>query len=300
MSVSSDDSIVIVEPQEKSPGPQELAFLGSVGVLVENFAKNLDDFIGNALDEWNSPSAHSRPAVSQEEGLAGCEECSLTPHHTSCVEGTANSRRCSQHDAHDGDTTANVHRRNKNKSTKKKEVRRDAKIAKEPTAIEWSWNDFFFEDDHEESGWIGTSVHQQSPSTDDYTIRNNSTGGDDVHQRKEHVRHALEKNPLDRYKKQNAWLKSKVLGLQKRISSMEEERLQETQEEEQCVAVHSLEDEHVTLQMQIEELLSQKSRLACENDLLKRENDRLNELIEYFFASTPITDEAILHEEVPN
>ena len=209
---------------------QELAFLGSVGTLVENFAKNLDDFIGHALDEWSSPSPNSNK------------------HREACDGGVPGYRI---------DTSA----------TEKQEC----------TSATKSWNDSF-SDDEEDSGWIGTKVMSPQPGGGDH-----HHAFDLLHERKEHVRHVLEKNPLERYRKQNTWLKSKVLALEKHIAAMEKEEMERTQPRDQSC---SLQEEHVTLQMQIEQLLSHKSRLVYENDSLKRENARLNELIEYFFAST--------------
>lgn len=224
-------------------GAQELAFLGSVGILMENFAKNLDDFIGHALDEWSSPRHHK--TRSNNSTKVGEEEQADTP-----------DTRC------DADKTV-----------------------KECASIAWSWNESFSDDD--DRGWIGTRVMspgQEGTSTGG--MQSSATKGrpvfDMLHEQKESIRHTMKNNPLDRYKKQNAWLKSKVLGLEKQIVAMEQEETQRTRQDLSC----SLHDEHVTLQLQIEQLLSQKSRLVYENDSLKRENARLNELIAYFFASS--------------
>ena len=217
-------------PRDRSRETQELAFLGSVGILVENFAKNLDDFIGHALDEWVTPPRVA-PGVVQETRTEHAEDKVPT---TSC---------------------------------EKVRVKDDSKV------VAWSWNDSFSDED-DETGLIGTQVMSSPRGVFDI-----------LHERREHVRCVLEKKPLDRYKKHNAWLKSKILCLEKQIAAMEEEdRVKE------CMP-SSLDDEHVTLQMQIEQLLSQKSKLVYENDSLKRENARLNELLEYFFVSTSVTDQ---------
>lgn len=219
-------------PTRNTSETQELAFLGSVGFLVESFAKNLDDFIGHALDEWGSPSGSKKTSRSKVIEQATIDTPD-TKHHT--------------------DRTRN-----------------------ECSSVAWSWNESFSDEDN---GWIGTRV--MSPSTSPCETEGHPIF-DLLRERKERVSHAMEKNPLNRYKKQNAWLKSKVLGLEKQIAAMEHEEKNKTEQDLPC----SLHDEHVTLQMQIEQLLSQKSRLVYENDSLKRENARLNELIEYFFASS--------------
>ena len=56
-------------------------------------------------------------------------------------------------------------------------------------------------------------------------------------------------------------------------------------------------DEHVTLRMQIEHLLAQKCTLGYENDSLRRENQRLCELVDYFLGSSGDGEEDELEDQ---
>jgi hypothetical protein len=124
-----------------------------------------------------------------------------------------------------------------------------------------SWNDAFYEKDT-----LGDSAvcGEANPSRPD-------DGGDGDDRGTEALR-----KEMRRYRKQNGYLKKKVAALREELDRGRQEDVR---------GGSAGADELITLRMQIEHLLAQKSKLAYENDSLQRENKRLEELVEYFLGS---------------
>lgn len=153
----------------------------------------------------------------------------------------------------------------------------------EPPVWNISWNDVFGEADAERACPSPSSSSPTSTLSSALarpaTPPRQQTGDGDVA--------ALQKE-LRRSKKQNEHLKKKILGLQEQL-----DRALPRDARDGGVTA----DEHVTLRMQIEHLLAQKCTLGYENDSLRRENQRLCELVDYFLGSSGDGEEDELEDQ---
>ena len=147
------------------------------------------------------------------------------------------------------------------------------------TTTSWSmtWNDVFGETESEAEE---DDERMQPSPTSTSTIEGKATeprhvADIDVNGRVE--LDALQKE-LRRSKKQNSYLKKKISALQEQLEGVHRQDTAPTT------------DELVMLRMQIEHLLAQKSKLGYENDSLRRENERLNELVDYFLGGEATFD----------
>jgi len=155
----------------------------------------------------------------------------------------------------------------------------------EPPVWNISWNDIFGEADAERACPSPSSPSPSPRSTLSSALARpatpprHQTGDGDVA--------ALQKE-LRRSKKQNEHLKKKISGLQEQL-----DRALPREAGDGGVTA----DEHVTLRMQIEHLLAQKCTLGYENDSLRRENQRLCELVDYFLGGAAGDCEEIDEED---
>ena len=130
-----------------------------------------------------------------------------------------------------------------------------------------SWNDIFGDDTEEdEAEGRGEDVYSAASSSPQH--------GEEGHAEEDVQKLHRE---LRRYKRQNGQMKKRIAALE---AQLEQARLDDARPDT---------DEVMT--MQIEHLLAQKSKLGYENDSLKRENTRLEELVDYFLGTARLIDE---------
>ncbi len=78
--------------------------------------------------------------------------------------------------------------------------------------------------------------------------------------------------------------------MRKKIATLEAQLVH--QSEVGAVVQQGRDPDEEVVTMQIEHLLAQKTKLGYENDSLKRENKRLEELVDYFLGTTSCGVEA--------
>lgn len=129
-----------------------------------------------------------------------------------------------------------------------------------------SWNDIFGDDTDDDdtngaSDVVATST--RVPRQDEDRANTQAPPQSDLHKLQKELR---------RYKKQNGHLRRKISTLEAEL--------------ERALPRHDVQpDADDVMTMQIEHLLAQKSKLGYENDALKRENKRLEELVDFFLGT---------------
>ena len=130
-----------------------------------------------------------------------------------------------------------------------------------------SWNDIFggdTEDDEDDED----DEDEQASGDLSRALQRASADGREVQKLQKELR---------RYRNQNGRLKKKIAALEGELAHRPAADTRGPRPDGDA------EDEVVT--MQIEHLLAQKSKLGYENDSLKRENKRLEELVDYFLGT---------------
>ena len=227
----------------------ELQFLGSVGRLMESVAVTLDDYIGNALEEWSSdkvPSPTSKACRKPSKGPLALQ---------------ASGKLCGNGGMGDIQGDSASHGMGSEKSRDVTEAipspcseKKNMDVSNSPDTVTSSqWGDFCFDDTQASSS--DTDSENKHMMNDGRKTLNETNDA---------------QSQIAKLQRQVTYLKRQVQGYKNRLDVRGSQ------------SAGGVDIETLMTRSQIEHLMTEKSQLIQENDVLKRENARLKELVEYF------------------
>ena len=229
----------------------ELQFLGSVGRLMESVAVTLDDYIGNALEEWNCDKVSSPKSRGSHKSSKG----PLALVAPGKLRGNAGMEDIQADSVSQG---KKIHQKgdhlepNPSPFPEKKKM----DVSNSPDTVTSSqWADFCFDD-----------TQTSNSDTDSENKDTMNDGGKTLNETND------VQNQISKLQRKVTYLKRQVQGYKNKLAS----------DARGSQSAGGVDIETQMTRSQIEHLMAEKSQLIQENDVLKRENARLKELVEYF------------------